>query len=326
MSIAASQEITPNNMRPTVMGYTQTLASIAALLGTYCTGAFVKYESWRWSYYLNSCAYFIAGASIAIAYWPPPPLLRRQEGLRKIYATVDWVGILLLSGSLAALIIALTWGSVTYPWRSGAVLGSLLVGCAGLVALGCYEWLVKKDGLLGHRIFANRNFPILLLVCPIDGMLLLGVNVLFSQEIATLFTTDSVRIAVSLSPYLITSLFGCLPAGYLMSRTKPYRTLLVSALVWCSLFLGKLQYYISTIMPDSVYLGLMALITPSRLDWAYAFSTLSGISTAVTTTIPGTLIWRRFCSEGHYADFEAVVVLGLSVPSFLLGAAGTLRP
>lgn len=49
----------------------------------------------------------------------------------------------------------------------------------------------------------------------------------------------------------------------------------------------------------------MALINPNRLSWAYAFSALFGIGTAVTTVIP-------------------IVALVLSVPSFLLGTAGTL--
>jgi hypothetical protein len=49
----------------------------------------------------------------------------------------------------------------------------------------------------------------------------------------------------------------------------------------------------------------MALINPNRLSWAYAFSAMFGIGTAVTTVIP-------------------IVALVLSVPSFLLGTAGTL--
>ncbi|KAI1613941.1 major facilitator superfamily permease [Exophiala viscosa] len=290
VSVAASQEITPNKVRPWVMGYTQTLASSAALLGTYCAGAFVKYHTWRWSYYLNAFAYFIAGTSVALTYFPPPPTLRRQETLGNIFSGLDYIGIFLLSGSLASLVIGLTWGGTTYAWSSGQVVAAtLVVGCLGLVGLAVFEMFVKTDGLLDHRLFANRNFPILLFVCTIDGMLLLGVNVLYAQEIASLFTTDAVRIAVILSPYLITSLFGCLPAGYLMARTKSYRTMLVAALIWCSLFTG-----------------LMALVTPNRLRWTYAFSTLFGIGTAVTTVIP-------------------VVALALSVPSFLLGTAGTLR-
>src|ERR1700749_3514633 len=49
----------------------------------------------------------------------------------------------------------------------------------------------------------------------------------------------------------------------------------------------------------------MALVNPKRLSWAYAFSSMAGIGTAVTTVIP-------------------IVALVLSVPSFLLGTAGTL--
>jgi hypothetical protein len=49
----------------------------------------------------------------------------------------------------------------------------------------------------------------------------------------------------------------------------------------------------------------MAMVNPNRLAMACAFSALFGIGTAVTTVIP-------------------IVALGLSVPSFLLGTAGTI--
>ncbi|RAL66473.1 hypothetical protein DID88_006163 [Monilinia fructigena] len=49
----------------------------------------------------------------------------------------------------------------------------------------------------------------------------------------------------------------------------------------------------------------MAMLNPSRLSMALAFSTLFGLGTAVTTTIPA-------------------VALGLSVPAFLIGKAATV--
>ena len=240
VSVAASQEITPNRLRPRVMGYTQALASMAALLGTYCAGAFVKYHSWCWSYFLNAFAYFLSAASTTLTYFSPPPVIRRQQTLGQIFSKVDYFGIFLLSGSLASLVIGFTWGGTTYAWGSGTIIATLVVGCGGLLGFTIYEAFVKKDSLFDHRLFLDRNFPILLIVCTIDGMLLLGVNVLYSQEVAALFTTDAVKIAVDLSPYLITSLFGCLPAGWVMAKTKSDRTLLVIALIWCSLFTGTL--------------------------------------------------------------------------------------
>ena len=46
-----------------------------------------------------------------------------------------------------------------------------------------------------------------------------GVNVLYSQEIGDLFTTDAIRIPTILSPYLITSTAGCLPASTFCNHT-----------------------------------------------------------------------------------------------------------
>jgi hypothetical protein len=94
---------------------------------------------------------------------------------------------------------------------------------------------------------------------------------------------------------LAASAFGCLPAGILMARTKSYRTVLVAALIWCSLFTG--QYLQLSVLIHVVrahdrihadfYPGLMALLTPRRLTLAYVFSALFGCGTAVTTVIPG---------------------------------------
>ena len=66
----------------------------------------------------------------------------------------------------------------------------------------------------------------------------------------------------------------------------------------------------------------MALIDPSRLHWTYAFTTLFGIGTAVTTVIPSKQ--RETLRLALVTNPHTVAALALSVPSFLLGAAGTL--
>jgi hypothetical protein len=132
--------------------------------------------------------------------------------------------------------------------NNGHVVAPLTMGCVGLVIFGIYEAFVVKEGILDHRLFQTFNFPILLFVCTIDGMLLLGVNVLFSQEIFDLFSQNAVRIAVILSPYLITSTFGCIPAGWIMASTRSYRVLLIVALFWCALFTGKLFQLVFSVL------------------------------------------------------------------------------
>lgn len=216
-----------------------TLASVAVVAGTMAAGVFVKYYTWRWSYYLNACVYGATGLLVLVFYHPPPTGLQRQQtSIGRLVARVDYIGILLFAGSLASLLIGITWGGNTYPWNSKQVMATLIVGCVGILAFGLYETFVVTEGMFDHRLFGSRNFPILLFVCAIDGMLLLGVNVLFSQQIAIVFTQDAVKVATDLMPYLVTSAFGCLPAGFIMGKTQSYRLLLVFALAWCSLFTG----------------------------------------------------------------------------------------
>jgi MFS family permease len=217
------------------------------VLGTFVAAAFVRDNiggagGWRWAYYFNGIIYGVTAVSIAVTYFPPKPLLGRHHFMKEIWSSVDYICILLMSGSFASLIIGLTWGGSTYPWNNGHVVATLTMGCLGLLIFGLYEAFVVKEGILDHRLFKTLNFPILLFVCTIDGMLLLGVNVLFSQEIFDLFSQNAVRIAVILSPYLITSTFGCIPAGWIMASTRSYRVLLIVALFWCSLFMGKSSF------------------------------------------------------------------------------------
>lgn len=241
MGIPAAQEVTPNKFRPWTMGFSQAFASVAVIAGTLGAGAFVKFQTWRWSYYLNGFVYGASALLVTLFYHPPPTGMRRQGlTISKLLSKVDYFGIFLFTGSIASLLIGLTWGGATYPWKAGSVVAPLTVGCVGLVGFGLYEWLAVEEGILDHRMFYSRNFPILLFVCVVDGMLLLGVNVLFAQQIAALYTRDAVKIATILTPYLATSAFGCIPAGMLMARTKRYRVMLVCALIWCSLFTGKL--------------------------------------------------------------------------------------
>lgn len=243
IGVPTALEVTPNKYRPWTQGFIMTMASVAVIAGTLAAGAFVKFydQGWRWSYYLNACVYGVTALLVLAFYHPPPTGLRRQETrVGKHLGQVDFVGILVFTGSLAALIIALTWGGTTYAWNSKQVMASLIVGCVGLVAFGLYEAFGTSEGIFDHRLFVNRNFPILLFVCAVDGMLLLGVNVLFSQQIAIVFTQDTLKVAADLMPYLCLSAFGCLPAGYLMGKTQRYRLLLVFALGWCALFTGTL--------------------------------------------------------------------------------------
>lgn len=39
-------------------------------------------------------------------------------------AVLDWIGAILMLGTIACLVLALQWGGITYAWSSGPMVGS----------------------------------------------------------------------------------------------------------------------------------------------------------------------------------------------------------
>ena len=70
---------------------------------------------------------------------------------------VDWIGIAILTTSLILLLFGVTSGGVLYPWKSAAVITSIIIGALGTGIFILYEGRYAKDPMIPLRIFANRT-------------------------------------------------------------------------------------------------------------------------------------------------------------------------
>jgi hypothetical protein len=70
---------------------------------------------------------------------------------------VDWVGVVVLTGSLIALLYGITSGGVIHSWDSGAVIASIVIASFGLVLFLFYEHKYAKEPMIPLRIFASRT-------------------------------------------------------------------------------------------------------------------------------------------------------------------------
>ena len=147
---------------------------------------------------------------------------------------------------------------------------------------GYIETWGRKDGLIDHRFLESRNFLVILFTGFVDGMLLYGINAFFPVEAEAIFHSDPLEVNLYLLPLNIMVLLGCLLAAFVLGRLRHFRTLLFVSCVLLALFLG-----------------LLALVTPSRVAMALGFTAVIGLCTGVTTVLP-------------------VVILSYSVPSFLM--------
>ena len=57
---------------------------------------------------------------------------------------------MIVIGSTTALIIALTWGGIQFPWSSARVLVPLIIGTFGLVVFLVYEARYLKHAIVSR--------------------------------------------------------------------------------------------------------------------------------------------------------------------------------
>jgi MFS family permease len=130
---AAIADVVSPRQRGRYQAYISAVWAIASLSGPVVGGFVVQSFSWRWIFWIN----LPIGAA---AMWAC------RNGLRKVSRPVrlgrprlDIIGMLLLSGAISLLLLALGWGGSVYPWGSFQILGLAGSGTCLLLLLVLQE-------------------------------------------------------------------------------------------------------------------------------------------------------------------------------------------
>ena len=130
---------------------------VGPVIGGYLTDA-----SWRWCFILNIPVAAIAMVAIFVLLrndlvGPAPSDSDGRLGrLTSRLATVDLGGLLLFITGVTLVILGTTWGGATYPWKSAAVIVSIVLG--GVFFFGFFFWqYLMEPGNLLTRIFTRQE-------------------------------------------------------------------------------------------------------------------------------------------------------------------------
>lgn len=87
--------------------------------------------------------------------------------------TIDYGGQVLFILGFGLIILALTWGGVSYPWDSAAVITSLVIGCIFVVSMVFYERSFVEGNYVATRFpWQKPMIPWSLVICRDIGLLL----------------------------------------------------------------------------------------------------------------------------------------------------------
>lgn len=132
-----------------------------------------------------------------------------------------------------------------------------------------YEWLIKKDGMIHHRLFQDRNFPLALGCLFVEGLAFFSANNYFAFQTNILVTTDTVLVGAHFSIVFISGIcFSAVGAAYCY-MTKSIRVPVIGGF--------------TSFLAAFILLATVTTSTPKNVFWGYPVFLGGGLGLSVTS-------------------------------------------
>ena len=119
MSFTILGDILTPRQRGKYAGYFTGVFASASVIGPLVGGFFVDHLTWRWVFFINLPLGVLSMVAVARYLHVPVPSERRA---------IDYLGAVLLTVGVTALLLASAWGGQEYAWGSPEIIGLVVTG------------------------------------------------------------------------------------------------------------------------------------------------------------------------------------------------------
>ena len=265
--------------RARVQGLFSGVWGLSSIVGPALGGLIVDHFSWRWVFYIN-VPFGLLSAFLLIVFL--------KENVERRKHSIDYLGSLLLTSSIVALLFALLQGGVTWAWISLPSLG-LFTLAIFLLVLFLLQEARAPEPILPLTLFKNRIITISSIGGVILGVVLYGITSyipLFMQGVkGGTATSAGVTLVPLLLAWPIAAAFsGKIILSYGYRLTAVVGSLLVTIGVGMLTLLqvsSTLPYIVVAMLLTGTGLGLMSTSFVISVQNAVPWN-LRGVATAST--------------------------------------------
>ena len=206
--------------------------AITSILGPVLGGLMTDLLSWHWIFFIN----LPIGA---LAFWAIARSLRKP--VRAHAHRIDYLGSVLLTGTIVALLLVLALGGTEWPWDAPQI-----KVCAVLAAvLG--TWLVfhlrrVPEPVLPPDLFANRVFNVASIVMALTFMGLMGASVFFPLFFQLVMNSSPAHSGMMTVPMMVGMIVSSTLNGKVLSRANKYKQVQIGGLAVAVLAFGVLAW------------------------------------------------------------------------------------
>jgi EmrB/QacA subfamily drug resistance transporter len=229
VTFAVIGDVIPPRERGKYQGYFGAVFGFSTVVGPLLGGFFVDNLSWRWIFYVNLPIGAVALAVIAFAF---------HTNVSRQRHAMDYLGALLLAGTLASVVLFTSLGGTTWAWSSPEIIALIV---ASIVFLPAFLWVESRadEPILPLSLFRNHTFSVTSGVGFIVGFALFGAITYLPLYLQVAKGSSPTKSGLQLTPLMAGVLITSIVSGQVISRIGRYRVFPIvgTALMALAMFL-----------------------------------------------------------------------------------------
>ncbi|GAA6063261.1 hypothetical protein JCM10212_004995 [Sporobolomyces blumeae] len=300
-------QVTLLEKRPALFGLFGLVFGAASIAGPLIGGALTDHATWRWCFLINIPVGAVSCLGVIFLLKAAPPLgcdpnKRTTRDLLAQTLRIDWIGGLLVLGSIVSLVLALQWGGNQKPWNDGAVIACFVVAGVAVIVLVFWQRHLQDRALVPPAIFKSVSVYAIAVNCFVQrcSMLLLIYYIPIYYQAAK--NHSATKSGIDILALMLSMIFSVVLSGRLVQRFGRY---------WPFLALGPI--------PGAIGGGLLYTISPTTSNAkVIGYQILCGVG--LGTTLQNGL----FAMQSEFRATPKLVAQSTGVASFSQFLGGTI--